>query len=563
MIKCFFFFSVFFCATLTINAQKAIKPNYHPPLKIPLILASNFGELRPNHFHMGIDIKTKGKTGFRLYSIEDGFVSRIKVSPFGYGNVIYIDHPNGITSVYAHCLEFNEAIDSIVKSFQSKSEKFEVDLHFLKGDIPLKRGQIIGFSGNSGGSTAPHLHFELRNTESEHALNPLLFGFDIEDHQRPEIRGVKVYGLTKDGYRIKNRSLKRVVERGKTTNSISGEVIRIPFNYLSKTGGIGFAFDVIDRLDGASNKCGLYGSYLIIDGDTIFGQKTERVPFASTRYVNSHKDFQEYAILKKKFHKAFRTKENPLPIYINDNLGVFKPVPDKKYKAKYVAFDVKMNTSILEFDFIVEKGNLLKLLPEIRDSSLLMPSETKLVINGDVRVEFGRSTTYEPLSIRQKLIGSKIGVASVPVQNMYKIIINRKVAQDGSHYLKMTTAKGKTRFVNVMYDRDMLVFEPKYFGNYTLVRDTISPVITPIQFSKNSTVLNGEKLQWTIRDNATGIDDYDLFIDGKWVLLEYDGKKSRFTYRRKPSFKGVKSIRLVASDSCGNRQEWKTKLEFK
>ncbi|MGY8927212.1 MAG: M23 family metallopeptidase, partial [Flavobacteriales bacterium] len=217
MIKCFFFFFVFFCATLTINAQKAIKPNYHPPLKIPLILASNFGELRPNHFHMGIDIKTKGKTGFRLYSIEDGFVSRIKVSPFGYGNVIYIDHPNGITSVYAHCLEFNEAIDSIVKSFQSKSEKFEVDLHFLKGDIPLKRGQIIGFSGNSGGSTAPHLHFELRNTESEHALNPLLFGFDIEDHQRPEIRGVKVYGLTKDGYRIKNRSLKRVVEPGKTT----------------------------------------------------------------------------------------------------------------------------------------------------------------------------------------------------------------------------------------------------------------------------------------------------------------------------------------------------------
>src|SRR5690606_39237333 len=152
-------------------AQNNAKFDYHPPLKIPLILSANFGELRPNHFHMGLDFKTNGKEGYNLYAIEEGFISRIKVSTFGYGKVIYIDHPNGVTSVYAHCSEFKGEIDSIVRITQKKEQNFEVEIFPKKNEIRVTKGQVIGISGNSGGSTAPHLHFELRDTKTEHALN--------------------------------------------------------------------------------------------------------------------------------------------------------------------------------------------------------------------------------------------------------------------------------------------------------------------------------------------------------------------------------------------------------
>ena len=159
------------------QAQTPGVKDYHPPLGIPLVLTSNFGELRTNHFHMGLDFKTNSKTGYRLYSIDEGYVSRIKVSPYGYGKVIYIDHPNGITSVYAHCSEFKGTIDSLVRQKQIQEQNFEVEIFPGKNVIRVEKGEVIALSGNTGSSTAPHLHFELRDTETEHALNPLHFGF--------------------------------------------------------------------------------------------------------------------------------------------------------------------------------------------------------------------------------------------------------------------------------------------------------------------------------------------------------------------------------------------------
>jgi len=314
------FSSFLFSIQSLIFAQTKGDQDYHSPLGIPLVLASNFGELRPNHFHMGLDFKTNSKIGYKLYSIEEGYVSRIKVSPYGYGNVIYIDHPNGITSVYGHCSEFKGEIDSIVRAKQEKEQDFAVEVFPGKGVIKVTKGQVIGLSGNSGGSTGPHLHFEVRDTETEHALNPLIFGFDLADSKPPTIRGVKVYGLTKDGYRYPNKATSKIVVKGKYGYYIGNNEVNIPANYCTETGGIGIALDVIDKLDGAGNNCGLYGSYLIVNNDTVFGQKTDRVPFESTRYVNSHKDYEAYQTLSKKYHKCFRTRENDLPIYINDTL---------------------------------------------------------------------------------------------------------------------------------------------------------------------------------------------------------------------------------------------------
>ncbi len=551
------FFTFFF------HGQSQKNYNYHPPLGIPLILASNFGELRPNHFHMGVDFKTKGKTGFNLYSIEEGYVSRIKVSPYGYGKVVYIDHPNGITSVYAHCSEFKGALDSLVSSIQNKEENYAIEVFPGPKQIKVKKGEVFAVSGNSGSSTAPHLHFEIRDTKTEHALNPLVYGFDIADHKKPEIRGVKIYGLTERGYQYKNKSVKKMTKKGTENYYVSENKISIPSHFLSKSGGIGFAFDVIDRLDGAGNQCGLYGSILIINGDTIFGQETNRVPFESTRYVNSHKDYYEYAHLKRKFHKTFRTKENALPIYINEGLGLFYPKAGEKYKVHYIAYDTKGNKSNLKFDLNILNGPINEINKIEKDSTYLSPSKTMMISKNHVEVEFGTTTTYEPIRINPMTIETKIGSPEVPVQRAYKLKIKHSGIEDGKHYLDILTAKGRHKSVNVIYDDSLMIFEPKYFGTYSVKRDLAPPFIAPNNFSSSTTVLNNSVLRWKISDKETGINDYDLFIDGKWVLLEYDAKRAMIRYQRDLQFKGQKELLLIVKDDCGNIKEWRKSILFK
>lgn len=563
MIKSTIFFLISFFFSAILYAQKADSNDYHPPLGIPLILASNFGELRPNHFHMGVDFKTKGTTGYNLYSIEDGFVSRIKVSPYGYGKVVYIDHPNGITSVYAHCSEFKGLIDSIVITTQKKEQNYAVEIFPKKNEIKVTKGEVIAISGNSGSSTAPHLHFEIRDTKTEHALNPLVYGFDIADHKKPEIRGVKIYGLTSKGYQFSKKSVKKAARKGNSNYYLSENKISIPAHFLSKTGGIGFAFDVIDRLDGAGNQCGLYGSILLVDGDTIFGQETNRVPFEATRYVNSHKDFYEYAHLKRKYHKAFRTEENPLPIYINESLGLFYPQPGKQYKVHYIAYDPKGNQSHLKFELNILEGPINKVDKIAVDSTYLIPSGTMRVSKNDVEVDFGTTTTYEPIRIDPLTIGKSIGKADIPVQRAYKIKVKHNGIQDGKHYLDILTAKGRHKSVNVIYDDSLLIFEPKYFGTYTIKRDLNKPSIIPSNFKSSTTALNNAVLRWKISDKETGINDYDLFIDGDWVLLEYDAKRATIRYEREMSFKGQKELVLIVKDDCGNVREWKKTMMFR
>ncbi len=536
---------------------------YHPPLGIPLVLSSNFGELRPNHFHMGIDFKTNNRIGYNLYSIDEGFVSRIKVSPYGYGKVVYIDHPNGVTSVYAHCSEFKGKVDSIVRATQEKEQNFAVEIFPEKGEISLKKGEIFALSGNTGSSTAPHVHFEIRDTETEAALNPLVFGFDIADTRAPEIRGVKVYSLTKDGYRFPNKSTVRTVGKGSSGYYVSGNKITIPANYCTKSGGIGIAVDAIDRLDGAPNQCGLYGSILIVNGDTIFGQRTNRVPFESTRYVNSHKDYEEYSKNRKKYHKCFKTAQNSLPIYEYGENGIIKCQPGDVLKVNYVGFDPKGNRSTLNFDIVVSAGEMN---PEDGlgiDLTYLQPGQSLQLENEQRQVQFGIETVYEPLKLNESLLNTTIGEAAEPVHKAYKIRVKSSEEPDGKHYIEIITAKGRKRTMVADYADGWYTVESKYFGRYTLKKDLTAPTISTKNFKSSTSYTSSKKLQWRIGDAHTGIADYDLFIDGKWYLIEYESKGSYVTFNRPDEVKGKKEVKLIVKDEVGNAKEWVKEIDFR
>lgn len=548
---------VLFLASNSVFSQDLMDKNYTPPIGIPMVLAANFGELRPNHFHMGVDFKTNGRIGYNLYSIADGYVSRIKVSPYGYGKVIYIDHPNGKTSVYAHCSEFKGAIDSIVRISQYADENYEVEIFPKPHEISVKKGDIIALSGNTGSSTAPHLHFEIRETLSEDALNPLVYGFDLDDHQKPDIRNMKIVAISKDGYQIPGKSIVVPVYGSNGKYTIRNNTIDIPADFCSPKGGIGLAFDIIDKLDGAPNQCGLYGTDLIVDGDTIFGQQTDRISFEHTRYVNSHRDMNSPG----KYHKSYRTLHNPLAIYKRDGLGVIVLKPGETKSIALNVYDPKGNESQLNFAINVQQGSLnADFAPS--PSNYLYPQDSlqKKYDNWSIQAE--AFSIYEPVKQSHSstahfcdasidlqkpvVIRMKLENPTLPVKNYYIAVF------DGRKYRALTT----------VYEDGWLCAESKYAGTYSVKTDVQAPSVRGVSYN-SSYIVTGNTIKLTIKEDETSLADYDLFIDGKWHLMEYESKGDFLIYERPEGLMGEHAIKIIASDVCGNEVIYERTLNFK
>ena len=255
--------------------------NYTSPLDIDLILSGTFGELRSNHFHAGIDLKTKGVEGLNIYSIADGYISRIKVSSFGYGKVIYITHYDGNTSVYAHLKEFSHKIDSIVKIEQYKNKKFEIDYYLKKDAIKVKQKEIIGKSGNSGSSAGAHLHFEIRDSKTQKPINPLYFDFKIKDEIKPDIKKIKIYNFKN----INKHQTFDIIKTEKNNYSIN--------DTLLTDGDFGIGISTYDKSNYAYNKNGVYSIKLYVDEKLKFHFIADTLNFITTRFINAHIDYQE------------------------------------------------------------------------------------------------------------------------------------------------------------------------------------------------------------------------------------------------------------------------------
>ncbi len=546
------------------NANSQTKHSYRSPLNIPLSISANFGELRPNHFHMGVDFKTNGVEGLTLYAVEDGFISRVKVSPFGYGKVIYIDHPNGVTSVYAHCSAFKGKLDSLVKITQEKEQNFEVEIYFTEKDLPVKKGDAIALSGNTGSSTAPHLHFELRDTKTEDALNPLLYGFEIADHKAPEIRGIKVYSLTNEGYQIPGKAKYFKVTKGQFGYYVGGDIISIPSDFSTLLGGIGFAVEVVDFVDGSTNTCGLYGSAIKAERDSVFCQEIKRVSFDDTRYINSHKDYIEYTVNKRKFHKSFKTDENPLDIYsCSHNNGVIPVKPGDTLAIHYKGFDLKGNSSELKFKAAIQSGKANQTTSIFPSWKYFFPDSSYHFQNDQVEFDVKAMTFYEPTMKNLSLKDSySLGDPKTPIQQEFTVKLKSPTKPTAKNYLAVTTAGGRIKPLATSIEGDWLTAESMYLGSFSIKTDTVAPTVTPLNFKETDLVTAKKRLTWKILESQTLLVDYDLFIDGKWVLLEYEEKSNYVFYDRTKNMTGTHELLLIAKDRCGNVKEWRKKITF-
>ena len=318
-------------------AQNILPQNYFAsPLEIPLELSGTFGELRYNHFHSGIDIKTQEREGFNVYASADGWISRIKVSAYGFGKVIYINHPNGYTTVYAHLLKFNNKINNYVESIQFQKESFEIDKILPPNKIKVKKGETIAFSGNSGGSEGPHLHFEIRNTKTEFPINPLLFNFKIDDTIPPVIQDVvclnEKFEIIKTDFYKKSDTL-----------------------FLPKKFAVGIA--VYDEMNCVNSKNGIYKIQIFQDSILFYKATLNTFSFNESRYVNA---FINYNLLINKNIRYIQTcilPGNLLNIYnYFRNNGFVENYDNKIHSIQFEIFDFNGNIKKYNFYYRLENN---------------------------------------------------------------------------------------------------------------------------------------------------------------------------------------------------------------
>jgi murein DD-endopeptidase MepM/ murein hydrolase activator NlpD len=556
------------CFLIILNTAKSQLPSlakdyFSSPLEIPLLLSGNFGELRPNHFHSGIDIKTQGVEGSKVFSVADGYVSRLKVSPWGYGNVLYITHPNGYTSVYAHLQKFNQKIETYLKKAQYLNETWEIELFPKDSSLQVTKGELIAFSGNTGSSAAPHLHFEIRETVSEHAVNPLLFGFDVKDNIPPAFSKVAIYPLNEESFvNGKNAKLLLDVIYSNGTYSIKNTT---PIQVYGK---IGIGISTFDQADGAHNQNGTYHIEVSSNNKIDYSHTLDKISFDETRAINSHIDYQYFADKNKHIQKCFIEDCNPLNIYTYySNKGVIDVTSSTTLKIKCVAKDLKNNTSTLNFELFgntTYKGKVEEKIGS-KPTRYLKCNEAHTFMQDNILINFPANALYNDLNFEFRKIDKLWGAVGpayaihndkTPLHTPINISIkNTSISTEAKSKAVIVRLDSKEKWQSLggAWHTDYISASSKYFGTFYIRLDTVAPVIEPVNIFPEKNMSKLLSIQLTVKDNLSGLKTYKGYINGKWVLMEYQPKTAKVVhYFDNKLLPGKHLFTLEAEDSVGN-----------
>jgi len=550
-----------FYSVIILSQNKYPQHYFEAPLKIPIYLSGTFGELRSNHFHSGIDIKTQGKEGIPIYAPADGFVSRIKVKQYGFGKALYIDHPNGFTTVYAHLKKYAPKIQEYVKKTQYEKQSYYTGNLFPSEDkFPVKKGDLIGFTGNSGSSGGPHLHYEIRDTKTEHIINPLLFGLTVKDDIKPIIKNLYAFPLN-DNARINKACKKTIIPIKKIDSGL------YKANTTNANGLIGFGIETYDQQNGTYNKNGIYSLEMQVNGTRVYYHDVETFSFAESKYINLLIDYETYGKHKKRIQKTHKVDANPLSLYKDlIDAGKITISNSENYMIEIIAKDILGNTSTLKIPIRGVDNNTLITKKDTTNFKINAKAFNTFTQKG-VTIAFPKNTFYSDCFIDFSVEDSiaKIHEPIIPLDKKYTLTFdtsNLSYEQKQQVYIANVT-KPKKEYYATTKKRDTKIFtNTKSLGSYRLKFDKKSPTITPLNF-KNEQNLNVLKtLQVKINDDESGINEFNAFIDNEWILMEYNHKKGILTYDFSDKMLvGYKHIfKLVVSDNVGNTEE--TELTF-
>ena len=620
----FLFFCSFLISTYSSIAQSGL--SYYFPIRPgeTNYLSGTMGEIRYNHFHAGIDIKTSGVEGLPVYAIDDGYVSRIKVSTGGYGNALYILHPDGKTSVYAHLWKYGKEIAEYVRKAQYQNKSFEIELFPEKNELKVERGQAIGLSGNSGSSGGPHLHFEIRNS-SQVPLNPLIYKFEeIKDNIPPAI--LKMALITRD-----------------KKSRINHQYGRFNFDLISKNGGytvakpievygnIGVQILGHDKLNGASNRNGIPSIEMTVDGRKIYDQLIDKVSFYESREILVFYDYDYSVNVGGRYQKLYIDDGNSLNFYdALENNGIIKINDNQLHEVRIDFTDAYGNSRFLEFQLqgamplqepVINDPDRFKEPFSIRENLLIIPHATeekalvyanrmKFEINPDYNsgiqnvylwnlsrgipdsvvfsdktitdiaavaipsntdftyfhnkmdLEFSRRTLFDTLFLNvdydQKgdLEMFRIHQDDVPLRSYFTVTLKpqKKYNNQDQTAVYSVNKYGRYGYAGGEWENNKIKFSTRDFGNFTILTDTIAPTITAARVNSNA-------LSFYIRDKLSGVKSYEMKVNGKWVLMNYDYKRDLIWSEKldeNQPFEG--ELLLKVEDNAGNERTYQSKL---
>ena len=530
------------------------------PVEIPILLSGTFGEFRKTHFHTGVDIKTQGKEGLKVRAIDDGDLIRVKVSTSGYGKAVYIRHYDGTTSVYAHLKKFSPKIQHIIKRLQYEKKRYEIEKFFKEGEIKLKKSEIIGISGNTGGSSGPHLHFELRDTKMEKPLNPLKYGYYVADTIPPSIQNIFIYKFLKDKI---FKKIKIRLNRNENIYSVK--------DTIESTGILGFGYSGYDRQNSSYNRNGIYKRDLMINGKSVFSYKFDDLTFQDGKKIDLLIDYKAYNIDKIRIKKLYQNINSKFSFLENgDNYGLFNVVEDSLYNIKIIFEDINKNKSIVSMIIKGSKNeNRFDFSESDIESKLYHPDLEYEKKYENLKFKIPKNAFYEPteLNFDYKLDTISIKRFTKAPKNGLKLeflipknldSINLRQTCVGKLNINNKGEKNKLQYVFGNKNDSLIFVKSMSGGKYFLTKDTIPPSIKPVNFKNKKWVTNLSTLEIRVDDEFSGIKKYTASINGKWILMEHEPKRKLlfFEFDDLNFDKAELKFNLHVEDMVGNENEF-------
>lgn len=535
------------------TAQPQVPTNYfNNPLDVNLVLSGTFGELRSNHFHSGLDIKTQQREGLNVVAAASGYVSRINVQHYGYGKALYIQHPNGYTTVYGHLNEFSPEIEAYIKERQYANETYEIELFPEAGVLPVTQDDLVALSGNTGGSGGPHLHFEIRDGQ-QRPMNPKLFGIEIKDTQPPTINSLYAYPLGEDAHVNGSAQRQRIRLIPLNDGSFKTE-------QLDACGEIGFAISTVDKQDGAANNNGVYRIESGLNGDRVFEMNMYRFSFNETRHLNQLIDYEFYSSNRSRLTRLFMGENNPLSIYDNVvNRGKINVQDSLNYVYSIKVLDFAGNEKVVRIPIQGKQPDNIQQNVKPETDYFVQANQEFSAEEDGVDVYIPKGSLYEDTYLDLTFKGDTIYFHKddTPIHNYITIgfdVSKYKAEEREKMFIARMGYGGRLSYNSTTKKGNRFTTRIRTFGDYTLGSDTRPPSIVPVNFKNGQWISGNSTLALRISDDLSGIKSYRATVNGKFILMEYEYKNNTITHDFNDGVvtETENNLKVIVTDNVGN-----------
>jgi len=562
-VLCLAFHTGLHAQTTPIQSRPYPQNYFRYPLDLPPSTAGSFGELRPAHFHSGLDFKTNQRTGYPVHAVNDGYISRVRVQFGGFGRAIYITHPNGYTTVYGHLQSFSPAVAALVKTYQYEHQTFEADFNLQPTQVPVHKDEVVAISGNAGASAGPHVHFEIRDTKTEETINPQLFGLTIPDRVPPTITSIGIYHL--NGNPFSEKTPREFLPVMGATGTGSYHLAKPQVLHLS--GYVGFGINTTDMNSTSANHNGIYSIELKLDGQTVYTFTVERFAFDQTHAINAYIDYPAFTSSRRWMQKCFILPGSHISLYPQSiNRGIITFDDDVLHDVEYVVKDVAGNASTVKL-----KVQSSKYTPGTNKvAGTLFHFDKKNEFSTDkVKVTIMPGNLYDDLDFTYAVSSKPVsGFSQVhhihnrltPIHDSYDLWI-KPDADLGAYADKAVIVSTTGACQGGFFEDGYVKSKVTSFGDYFIKLDTIPPVIHPLNIQNGKNMAAAKSINFRMGDNMSGIKSYAGTIDNKWVLMEWDYKSKILSYTFNSDITpGKHEFKLNVSDNKNNFSQFKAEF---